>query len=331
MQNTTHHTIHAMRNFRKITFLFLLPVLFFQTANAQQIEVKATIDSTDILIGQQTLIRLEVTQSNEDKVNFPNYKAEDTLTAKVEIISISKPDTLNADNDKILIRQNYLITSFDSGSYVIPPFKFQLVDQNFQTNSLTINVNNIQVNKDEEIKDIKPIFRPPFNWLLFFGITALILFVLALIGGGIYLYIRWKKNKPIPIFTEPEVIIPPHEIALQKLEKIKEEKIWQKGQEKLYYTQLTDVLREYFTARFDIQAMEMTSTEIITALQMEEEAKIILGKLKQILSVSDMVKFAKQQPTIEENEISIVNAFFTVTQTAKKEEVKNVMNDENKV
>jgi len=305
-----------MRNFKKITFLFLLPVVLFQTANAQ-IEVKATIDSTEILIGQQTLIRLQVVQPKEAKVNFPNFSVEDTLTAKVEIISISKPDTSKADNDRILIRQNYLITSFDSGSYVIPPFKFQLIDQDFQTNSLTLNVNNVQVNKEEGIKDIKPIYRPPFNWLLFLGITGLILLVLILISGGIYFYIRWKENKPIPIFTEPEIIIPPHEIALQKLEKIKEEKIWQKGQDKLFYTQLTDVLREYFTERFDIQAMEMTSGEIISALQTDEEAKIILGKLKQILTTSDMVKFAKQQPTIEENEISIVNAFFVVNQTKK--------------
>ncbi len=302
-----------MRNFRKITFLFLLSVLFFQTANAQQIEVKATIDSTYILIGQQTLIHLQVLQPEEAKLNFPHFQPEEPLTEKVEIISVSKPDTSTADNGRILIKQDYLVTSFDSGSYVIPPFKFQLVDQDFQTNSLAINVDNIQVNKDEEIKDIMPIYRPPFNWLLFFGIIALMLFVLALIGGGIYLYVRWKKNKPVQIFEEPEVIIPPHEIALQKLMQIKEEKIWQKGQDKLFYTQLTDVLREYFTARFDIQAMEMTSYEILTVLQTNnEEAKIMLDKLKQIFTTSDMVKFAKQQSTIEDNEQSIANAFFVV-------------------
>ncbi len=302
-----------MRNFKKITLLFLLSVLFFQTANAQQIEVKATIDSTDILIGQQTLIHLEVVQPKEVKVNFPVFGAEDTLTANVEIISISKADTSKAENDRILIRQDYLITSFDSGSYVIPPFKFQLIDRNFQTNSLTLNVNNVQVNRDEDIKEIKPIYRLPFDWLFLFSIIGLVLLVLALVGGGIYLYLKWKKKKPVAIFKEPE-ITPPHEIALQKLMQIKEEKIWQKGQDKLYYTQLTDVLREYFTARFDIQAMEMTSIEILDALQTEEEAKTIFDKLKQILNTSDMVKFAKLQSTIEENEQNLANAFLVVEQ-----------------
>lgn len=305
----------------------MLSGLLFQTVNAQQIEVKATIDSTGILIGQQTLIRLEVVQPKGVKVNFPEFRAEDTLTSKVEIISVSKPDTSKTESEKIMIRQNYLITSFDSGSYVIPPFKFQLIDLDFQTNTLTLNVNNVQVNKDEEIKDIKQIYKPPFNWLLFIGITVLILIVLALIVTGIYFYIRWKKNKPIPIFTEPEIVIPPYEIALQKLTQIKEEKIWQKGQDKLYYTQLTDVIREYFTSRFDIQAMEMTSAEILDALQTDEEAKAILGKLKQILSTSDMVKFAKRQPTAEENEISIVNAFFVVNQTIDKTAVNDEVAD----
>jgi len=319
-----------MRNFRKITFLFLLSVLLFQTTNAQQIEVKATIDSTNILIGQQTLIRLKVAQPKEAKVNFPDFKMGDTLTTNVEILAISKADTSKVGKDRIIVKQDYLITSFDSGSYVIPPFKFQLIDQNYQTNSLILNVDNVQIKEGGEIKDIKPVYKPPFDWWLFAGITSLILLVLALIIAGIYFYTQKKKNKPIPIFEKPEIILPPHEIALEKLTAIKEEKIWQKGQDKLYYTQLTDVLREYFTKRFNIQAMEMTSGEIITALQTDEEAKIILGKLKQILSVSDMVKFAKQQPTTEENELSIVNAFFVVNQTARKEEGKNdeVVSDE---
>ena len=317
-----------MRKVKKITLLFLLSVLpFLQTANAQLIEVKATIDSTDILIGQQTLIKLEVVQPKEAKVNFPDFKPEGLLTENVEILAISEADTSKADKDKIIIRQNYLITSFDSGSYVIPPFKFQLIDQDYLTNSLTLNVDNIPINEDEDIKDIKPLYEPPFDWFIIVMIW-LILLALALIGVGIYFYILKRRNKPIPLFGKQEVILPPHEIALRKLTAIKEEKIWQKGLDKLYYTQLTDVLREYFVQRFNIQAMEMTSGEIITALQTDEDAKIILDKLKQILSVSDMVKFAKRQPTTEENEMSIVNAFFVVSQTCEREEVVEMKNEE---
>jgi hypothetical protein len=312
-----------MRKFKKVTLLFLLSVLpFLQTIKAQQIEVKATIDSTNILIGQQTLIKLEVIQPKDAKVNFPYFNPEDTLTANVEILAISKADTSKADKDKIIIRQNYLITSFDSGSYVIPPFKFQLIDQDYQTNSLILNVDNIQIKEGEEIKDIKPVYDPPFNWLLLIVIILLVLLALAFIGVGIYFYILRKKNKPIPFFEKQKIILPPHEVALQKLTRIKDEKIWQKGQDKLYYTQLTDVLREYFTKRFNIQAMEMTSGEIMEALQTNEEAKPILDKLQQILSISDMVKFAKRQPTSEESEISIISAFFVVNQT------KIVINDE---
>jgi len=314
-----------MRKFLKIIFPLLLSVLpFLQTANAQQIEVKATIDSTDILIGQQTLIRLEVIQPKEAKVNFPHFKPEETFTANIEILAVSKADTSKIDKKRFLIRQNYLITSFDSGGYVIPPFRFQLIDRDYLTNSLTLNVHTVQINEDEDIKDIKAIYKPPFNWFILV-IIWYILLALALIGVGIYFYIRKKKNKPIPFFQKQEIILPPHEVALQKLTAIKEGKLWQKGQDKLYYTQLTDVLREYFTRRFNIQAMEMTSGEIIAALQTDENAKAILDKLKQILSVSDMVKFAKRQPTTEENEISITNSFSVVNQTIEK-----VISDETK-
>lgn len=301
---------------KKIIFLFALSVFtFFHAANAQQIEVKATIDSTNILIGQQTLIKVEVLQPEETKVNFPNFQVGETITEGVEILAISKADTSNVDNG-LKIRQDYLITSFDSGSYVIPPFKFQAFEQEYVTNSLFLDVHNIEIDDENaEIKDIKPVYEPPFNWLRFLGILLLVLLAIAIIGGGIYFYIQKRKNRPIPFFEKKEIKLPPHEVALQKLNKIKDEKIWQKGQEKLYYTQVTDTLREYFTERFNIPAMEMTSAEILSALNREEDAKIILDKLKQIFSVSDMVKFAKGQPFAEENEMSIVNAFFIVNQT----------------
>jgi heterodisulfide reductase subunit C len=102
---------------------------------------------------------------------------------------------------------------------------------------------------------------------------------------------------------------------MKRLHEIREEKIWQRGLDKLYYTQLTDVLREYLSQRFTIQAMEMTSNEILTALRSKGDALPVIEKLKQIFSVSDMVKFAKRQPTIEENESSLVNAFFSVQET----------------
>jgi hypothetical protein len=256
-------------------------------------------------------------------VNFPHFGQEETFAPNIEILAISKADTSKVDKERILIRQNYLITSFDSGSYVIPPFKFQLLDRDYETNSLIINVDNIQINEDEEIRDIKPLYKPPIDWLKILLIVGLVWLVLAFIGAGVYFYLLKKKNKPIPFFGKQEILLPAHEVALQKLTAIKEEKLWQKGQDKLYYTQLTDVLREYFTRRFNIQAMEMTSGEIITALQRDEYAIIVMDKLKQILSVSDMVKFAKRQPTTEENEISIVNSFFVVNQT-----IEQVISDE---
>jgi hypothetical protein len=127
------------------------------------------------------------------------------------------------------------------------------------------------------------------------------------------------KNNQI----EEEIIVDnrlPHEIALEELEKIKSDKLWQKGEVKVYYTELTDTLRDYFTKRFNIPAMEMTSSEIIRALKYEHDAVDAIERVREIFDISDMVKFAKMEPSQDDNEMSIVNAFFIVNKT-KKEEV----------
>ena len=127
------------------------------------------------------------------------------------------------------------------------------------------------------------------------------------------------KNNQI----EEEIVVDnrlPHEIALEELEKIKSDKLWQKGEVKVYYTVLTDTLRDYFTRRFNIPAMEMTSSEIIRSLKYEHDAVDAIERVREIFDISDMVKFAKMEPSQEDNEISIVNAFFIVNKT-KKEEV----------
>ena len=310
-----------MGKVKKRLVLFSLFALLPWQMMVAQVDVMATIDTTGILIGQQTVIRLEVVQPQDVVLNFPYFQVGDTLTQNVEILAISKADTSKAKDNRITIRQDYLITSFDSGGYIIPPFKFLAPEQIYMTNLLELNVNNVEVAENAEIKDIKDIYEPPFDWKFFFIVLAIILFASAIIGLGVYFLILKIRKKPIPFFDKEEIKLPPHELAIQKLTTIKEEKIWQKGLDKLYYTQLTDTLREYFVPRFNIPAMEMTSAEIITALQNEEHANTILSKLKQIFAVSDLVKFAKGQPTIEENEMSLVNAFFVVVQTTPQEPV----------
>jgi hypothetical protein len=176
----------------------------------------------------------------------------------------------------------------------------------------------IDTNQMFKIRDIKPIMETPWTfkefWQRFGKIILIILISVFLIAAIIYYIIRRIQNKPI--FTPPKPKIPPHITALELLNTLKEEKLWQKDRIKEYYTQLTDILRIYIEERFSIPAPEYTSYQIIESLdsqpEIPQENKMSLGKM---LSTADLVKFAKAQPLEFENEIALKTAFDFVEKT----------------
>ena len=117
--------------------------------------------------------------------------------------------------------------------------------------------------------------------------------------------------------VEPK--LPPHQLAMQEIERIKSEKIWQKGQPKEYYTELTDALRQYIKERFGFNAMEMTSTEIIDKL-LETNDKEALSDLRVLFQTADLVKFAKHNPLMNENDANLINAIDFINETKEKED-----------
>ena len=117
---------------------------------------------------------------------------------------------------------------------------------------------------------------------------------------------------------------------MEELLKLKEEKLWQSGQDKLYYTKLIDILREYLNLRFGINAMEMTSTQILTSLRENKETKLVEKNMKNILAVADFVKFAKMRPLPDDNEASMRNAISFVEDTKPQSEEQLEENQNNK-
>jgi hypothetical protein len=305
-----------MNNLKKILFLLSLFAIFFtQFTVAQDITVQATIDSANIQIGQQAEIRIEVIQPADKTVNFPYFQEDEQLGANVEIVSVSKADTSKQAENNIRITQKYLITSFEPGKHVIPSFSFRTENNQYNTDSLSINVEGIEIAENAELKDIKPIYEPPFNWIKFLLISLCALIAVALVSAIVYIIIQKKKNKPIPFFDKRKHEPLPHETALSELDKVKEQKIWLKGLQKTYYTQLTNILRTYLSKRFGIPASEMTSSEIISVLKQHNDAKVMLDKLSVIFSMADMAKFAKYQFPEDENNMNLINAYFVVNQT----------------
>lgn len=296
-------------------FLYTAMLLVGEKAFAQRPLIDISIDSAAILVGNQAKIHLTVTTDKGKEVIIPIPR--DTLMAGVEVVNIPAPDSTFIENNKLVIKQDVIITSFDSALYLLPPFK--VIDQvdTVYSNQVALKVSTIpvDVSQPEEFADIKEIWKPPFviadYYPFIFGVLIALL-LLCIVG---YIVQRVRKKKSLLPFKKEEPKLPPHEQAIKELDEIKQQKLWQQGRNKEYYTGLTDVLRKYIVERFGINAMEMTSTEILDLLRPENEVKGVYSNLQQIFELSDFVKFAKWHPLPDENERSLANAYVFVNQT----------------
>jgi hypothetical protein len=312
-----------------IIFLIVLATACNGVTYAQKPQAVATLEKDTILVGQQPFLFLSCTYPLKAEINWPVFK--DTIIKDIEIISISKFDTVSLNNNFITLSQKIKITSFDSGSYTIPPFKFSYFFKNdtsineIETLPLKLVVNLIPVDTTLSIKDIKKPLDSPLTWREVFPWIIGIFILIAVSIIVIYIVKRIRKKKPLIGFTNKKYL-EPHEQALKELEELKAQKLWEKGKVKEYYSILTDIIRTYISKRFDIKATEMTSNEILNTLNnifLHEEC---INKLQQILFWADMAKFAKAQPLVDENITSMEYAIEFVNAT-KPVIIDNVQNN----
>ncbi|HRX12502.1 MAG TPA: hypothetical protein P5210_12670 [Draconibacterium sp.] len=309
----------------KIIISFLIVLLNVAVTQAQQIRATARLDSTNILIGDQIKLFLEIDYPKNVTIDFPQQLSVDSL---IEVLGKSKIDTVQIENSELEKQiRSYTITSFDSGSYRISPQWFKVnvngtVDS-VPTNGVSLHVYSMEIDTTRGLTDIKMPYSAP---LTLKEVTPYILGVL-LLGAIIFLLLysikRRKKNKPFfALPVKPKE--PPHVIALRELDRIKSEKIWQKDKTKQYYSEVTDVLRTYIEDRFEIRAMEQTTDEILDSFRYQKG--LVSDKnyqnLSQILSVADLVKFAKYKTLPDDDNLTLVNSYFFVNETKKEEPKK---------
>lgn len=305
---------------RNIILIVLLSLLSIGKVTAQAVTVEAKLDSLQILIGEQAKLKLEVAMNAKQHAIFPAYT--DTLTKGVEIIETVKPDTqfLN-DRQRMLITQEYIITSFDSALYYLPPMPVMVDGKEYKSKALALKVYSIPVDTlhPDQFFGQKPIMKAPFAWEDWYGLIACSFLALPLLALLCYLVIRIRDNKPIIRKIKVEPKLPPYQAAMQEIERIKTEKVWQKGKPKEYYTELTDAIRVYIKDRFGFNALEMTSFEIISKL-LEMNDKEAISDLKELFQTADLVKFAKHDPLMNENDASLINAVDFINETKQAEE-----------
>ena len=316
-------------------FIFLLFFLLFKISIGQKINISAALDSTKIRIGEQVKLDLYVSYSakqNNLKIQWPNIA--DTITDKIEVISVSAIDTTSPDKsnpDIIQQHQQITISAYDSGYFAIPGFKFFINNDStnaFYSQSLFLEVHTVPTDSSiTKTKDIKPPFAEAFNWkwyskYFYWGFSLLVIIILIVL---ITIYFT-KKNKIVVLKSEKPKI-PAHIIALQSLEKIKNEQIWKEEKTKEYYSSISDTIRLYIEERFKVNALESTTAEIMKAFRSQVVDKESKDKLQQLLMLSDLVKFAKQFPIISEHTFTLQNAFDFVNET-KREEKTIIKNDQ---
>lgn len=305
---------------KRYLFLITLLATWAGGASAQSVTVDATIDSLQILIGEQAKIKLQVSLDTDKRAIFPVYT--DTLVRGVEIIEVAKPDTqLLNDGRRSLITQEYTITSFDSALYYLPPMEVTVDNKPYRSKALALKVYSMPVDTlhPDQFFGPKTVLQAPFAWEDWYVAIACILLFVPLLLLLIYLVKRIRDNKPIIRKVKVEPKLPPHQLAMQEIERIKNEKVWQKGLPKEYYTELTDTLRLYIKERFGFNAQEMTSSEIIDKL-LEINDKEAIKDLRDLFETADLVKFAKHNPMMNENDANLVNAIEFINGTKEKEE-----------
>ena len=315
------------KNYRIKTIAGLLVCLLMSVLplNAQTV-VKASIDSVHILIGQQTKIHLEIAADKNQQLQLP--LVSDTLMAGVEVLEISKIDTIDIGNNRVQMKYDYLITSFDSALYLLPPFKIIADLDTVLSAELALKVSTVPVDTESgQFYDIKDVRKPPFVLMDYLPILLWILAILAVAALIAYIVYRLIKKKPLVPFKKEEPYIPPHIRAIRRLDTIKQEKLWQMGRIKEYHSEITETLRVFIEERFGVGAMEMTSGEILSDIKKHSDADVGYNNLKQILILADFVKFAKYKPLPDENELSMMNAYLFVNNT-KKEELKEELKTE---
>lgn len=289
-------------------FKYIIPAFFILLRSTAAFAQSATasIDSSNILIGDHFHIQIKAVVPASHLIVVPVFV--DSIAKSIEIVEASKIDsTYSSDKKMLTLSQTITATSFDSGAWMIPPFQFlhrapgDTAMDAFFTNALKVNVNTVAVDTTQAIKDIKEPLKAPitFKEMLPWIIGGLI--VIAAVFVFIYFFRRYKNKKPL--FSLPEKpAVPAHVWALEELEKLRMKKLWQSNLIKEYYTELTDILRLYFEKRFAFDAMEMTTDEIMTAFKKQKDYNELTTKLEEILSTSDLVKFAKGMPLASEHE-----------------------------
>jgi len=300
---------------------FGLLLLLSINLSAQSISVLASVDSSDYLVGDYINYTLEIRAEKNIEITTPIIR--DSLK-KVEVIR-ELPLASKEENNIKSSSFGYIISYYDSGSVTISPIAVRYkVSGNAEekialSNPVTFTVHTLQVEQQADIKDVKEPLTIPLDWKFILLISFILIIILA---ASYYLYRRFKKKKAEQPIKKKVIRIPAHTRALAALDNLEREQLWQKGKVKEYHSNITGIIRGYFEDRFNLPALELTTSEQMLQLKKVPSAENILNITNEFLNNADLVKFAKFIPLPSVNEEMMKQAKEIVTKTISKESVQ---------
>lgn len=290
-------------------------------SDKKNIIFKATLDSAYIEMGRITSLHVEaVGDISDDALLF----MPDSLWTDVEVATRGEQKIKDLGNGRKELREDIILQAFDSGLYTLPPVLLIQGNEVYESNRPALKVVPADIDSLKTINDYYDAQAPARNFFDFlpdvvtdYGLWILLGIIVILLA--LYIYFKWIKQGRIPLIPAKKPI-PPYDLAISKLEELKNEGLWEKGNEKEFYTRLVDILRNYMDGRFGINAMEMTSSQILKALRENESTKLPEKYVSKVLETADFVKFAKVRPMPEDNSASFRSALQFVEDTRPVEE-----------
>ena len=317
--------------------IYVLALFVVQSISAQNSvpTITSRLSADTVMIGDRVTLTVEVEKDVMQYVVFPTFdfartEGEEQEEPSIEVIHDYAPDTIPQEGRRVLLSKRYEMAVYDEGIYKLGRAKVLYADKNL-VDTLTAAreeqfvVKTFQIDSTTtNVRDLKPQMTLKLRFAEIGGYLGISLGVLLLLALAIYLLVRHlnKQGRRISDLFKPAPPVPAHIVAIEALERLRDEKLWQNNKHKLYYSGLSDILRTYLAGRFEVGAMEMTTDEIADILrsmnEIEQKPKM---DLLAVLRDADLVKFAKATPEAEDNELAYSKAYYFVEETKPVEVV----------
>lgn len=312
----------------------IFTLLIFLPGMAER-RIAISLDSVTMMMGNMNVLNVEIVINKGEKGTLPilNRASKEglihLLNDTIELRGAAKVDTLQLGSGFIQLNYKFPMQCFFPGTYLIPPIEYINGGDTLLSNSPVLKVTAPQVTANDSISPDTPPVGPYYNSgiekitdkipdVIYYYWWIILLAILAL-AGGVWLWKKRNLKNPLNIIRrKPE--LPPYEKAIAELKKLRDSKLWEHGEEKQYYIQLTNILRKYLYGRFGINALEMTTRQIAGAIKKNEEAWANKDSLNEVLNMADYVKFAKMRPLPDDNIAAFQNTLQFVEKTKPQPE-----------